>query len=671
MKELTNEREDFDLKYPHLFENGKIGKLTLKNRVVMPGMGTNFAGHDGQVTDQLITYYEERAKGGTGLIITEYTSVDYEYGRAGFNQLRIDEDRFVPGIHRLANAVQKYGAKLFVQLQHSGRETYSMVLGGGRQIVAPSPVTCVAIGEEPRALLTEEVKETVNKFVMAAFRCKSAGVDGVELHGAHGYLINQFLSPNTNLRADEYGGSFENRMRFVEEIVVGIKQACGADFPVTIRLSVDEFEEGGMTVPLSREVVRHLEKVGVDAIHASCGNYNSMHKMVETMQFEQGWRVYLAEEMKKVVNIPVITVGVIREPEFAEKILADGRADFIAMGRTHIADPEWAKKALEGREKEIRKCIVCLYCTTKSNGHVKCSVNVRAGRELEFKELKRIEEKRNVAVVGGGPGGMEAARILSLKGYQVTLFEKDCKLGGQLNLVAAPVAKEKMNWIIQYLSNEMKRLKVDVRLNTVASIEEIKALDPYAIFLATGAKPIIGEIEGSDLPIVSDYEDVYLNKKPFQNDKIAVVGSGMVCYSITSQLEKQGNDVTLIEIPTETGSKVSAPTIAMFHNRLTKAGVKIICNQRVDEVRPKAIVISDQSGKQTKLEVDHVVFSMGTESYNPLEESYNQHFDNVFVIGDAINPGSITNAMRDGFEKAFVLESITVNKKATEELVEV
>ncbi len=637
----------------------------------MPGMGTNFAGHDGQVTDQLITYYEERAKGGTGLIITEYTSVDYQYGRAGFNQLRIDEERFVPGIHRLANAVQKYGAKLFVQLQHSGRETYSMILGGGRQIVAPSPVTCAAIGEEPRALTTAEVKETINKFVMAALRCKSAGVDGVELHGAHGYLINQFLSPNTNLRTDEYGGSFENRIRFVKEIIVGIKQTCGADFPVSIRLSVDEFEDGGMTIALSREVARHLEKVGVDAIHASCGNYNSMDKMVETMQFEQGWRVYLAEEMKKVVNIPVITVGVIREPEFAEKILADGRADFIAMGRTHIADPEWAKKALEGRNDEIRKCIVCLYCTTKSKGHIKCSVNVRAGRELEFKELKRISERRNIAIIGGGPGGMEAARILSLKGYRVTLFEKDSKLGGQLNLVTAPVPKEKMNWIIQYLSNEMRRLKVDIRLNTVASMEEIQALNPFAVFLATGAKPIIGDVEGNDLPIVSDYEDVYLNRKSFHNKKIAVVGSGMVCYSVTGQLQKQGNEVILVEVPTETGRKVSAPTKAMLHNRLIHSGVEIISDHKVDAVRQEGILISDQVGKLKKLNVDHVVFSMGTESYNPLEKLYRQHFDNVFVIGDAINPGSITNTIRDGFEKAYVLESIALHKKANVELVEV
>lgn len=655
------------MNYNHLFSKGRIGNLELKNRIIMPAMGTNLGGPNGEVTDHQIAYYEDRAKGGTGLIIVEYTSIDYEYGRSTFNQLRIDEDRFIPGIHRLAAAVQKYGAKLFVQLQHSGRETSTHILGGGRQIVAPSPVTCAAIGEEPRELTNSEVKETINKFVMAALRCKRAGVDGVELHGAHGYLINQFLSPNTNLRSDEYGGSFENRMRFVEEIVVGIKEKCGPDFPVSIRLSVDEFEEGGTTIELSKKIALHLEKVGADAIHASCGNYNSMDKMIESMMFEQGWRVYLAEAIKEVVNIPVITVGVIREPEFAEKVLAENRADFIAMGRSHLADPEWAKKAMEGREKEIRKCICCLQCT-RGGSHVSCAVNVRTGRELEFKELKHIGVERKIAIVGGGPGGMEAARVLTLKGYKVTIFEKGHKLGGQLNLVTAPKAQEKMNWMIQYHKNEMERLNVDVRLNTEASIDKIKTLNPSAVFLATGAKPIIPEVHGVDNRIVCDYENVLLQKEDFSNKKIVVVGSGMVCYSVVGQLAARGNEVVLVEVPTETGSKVTAHTRLMLINRLKKANVQIKENHKIVKILPMSIVIENNLNQQSELEVDHVVFSMGTESYNPLEELYRNYFDNVFVIGDAINPGSITNAIKDGFEKSYVLESIVINKNKVKDM---
>lgn len=657
--------------YSHLFEKGKIGNVTLKNRIVMPAMGTNLAGPNGEITDHQIAYYEERAKGGTGLIIVEFTCIDYEFGKGMINQLRIDEDRFIAGFSRLANAVHKYGAKLFVQLHHAGRQSNSALIGG-KQIVAPSPVTCAAIGEEPRELIVAEVKELIHKFVAAAYRCKLAGIDGVELHGAHGYLINQFLSPYTNLRTDQYGGSFENRLRFLGEIMSGIQEKCGHDYPMTVRLSVDEFVEGGIDAELSKEIAQYLENRGICAIHASVGTYDSSDKIIESVMYQQGWRVYLAEELKKVVNIPVITVGVIREPQFAEAILAGGRADFVALGRGHIADPEWAKKAYEGREQEIRKCISCLNCIQSVNrhSHVQCSVNIRAGRELEFRDLRPITEKRNIAIIGGGPGGMEAARVLSLKGYNVTIFEKDDKLGGQLNLVNTPAAKEKMDWIIQYHRNEMERLDVDVRLNTEASIEKIEALDPYAVLIATGAKPIIPRIEGNDLVNVCDYEDVLLERKPFVNMRVTVIGSGMVCYSVTRQLAEKGNDVRLIDVPTATGEKVSGPTKMMLLHRLKSLNVEIIEGHQVVRILPNAVITAaERSGEQVELETDYVVFSMGTQSHNPLEESYRKEFPNVFVIGDAINPGSITHAIKDGFEKAFVLESLVKNK-AVEDIIE-
>jgi 2,4-dienoyl-CoA reductase-like NADH-dependent reductase (Old Yellow Enzyme family)/thioredoxin reductase len=660
------------MKYPHLFKQGRIGGLVIKNRIVMPPMGTNLAGPDGEVTDHQIAYYEERAKGGTGLIIVEFTSVEYQLGKGMTNQLRIDEDRFIPGFHRLANAIHKYGAKVFVQIHHAGRQSNS-ILTGGKQIVAPSPVTCRAVGEEPRELSTAEVKELVNKFVSAAFRCKLAGIDGVELHAAHGYLINQFLSPLSNVRKDEYGGSFENRMRFLEEIITGIREKCGDDYPVTVRLSVDEFVEGGIDLELGKKISRHLEKIGVDAIHVSVGTYDSMDKIIESEMYPQGWRVYLAEEIKKAVNIPVITVGVIREPEFSEKVLAEEKADFVALGRGHIADPEWARKAYEGREEEIRKCISCLHCiqSVMKHLHVQCSTNIRAGRELEFPQLQPIKEKRHVAIVGGGPGGMEAARILALEGYNVTLFEKDDRLGGQLNMVNRPEHKKKMGWIIGFLSNELKRLNVDVRLNTEASVEKIKALNPYAVFLATGAKGYIpDDIEGHDLPIVSGYEDVLLGKKNFVGRKIVVMGSGMVCFSVTSQLAEKGNDVTLIYISTITGSKVSAATRMMLFNRLRKANVTIIEGHKVKKILEHSILIeNEQTGEKIGLAVDNVVVAMGAKPYNPLEQEFRKLFEHVFVIGDAVNPGTLHDAMKDGFEKAYVLESLIFQKAGAGEFV--
>ena len=650
--------------YEHLFEKGRIGNVILKNRIVMPGMSTNLAGPNGEITDQQIRYYEERAKGGTGLIITEFTAIDYELGKGSVNQLRIDDNGFIPGFHRLANAVHKYGTKIFVQLHHAGRESNSM-LTGGKQIVAPSPVTCEAIGEEPRELTTVEVRELIQKFIRGAYRCKLAGIDGVELHGAHGYLINQFLSPYTNLRTDEYGGNFENRMRFLEEIVIGIKEMCDEDFPVTVRLSVDEFDEHGMDVQESKKISRYLEKIGVDGLHASAGNYNSMDKVIESPLFEQGWRVYLAEAIKQEVQIPVITVGAIREPQYVESILADGKADFVAIGRGHIADPEWVRKVAEGREKEIRMCISCLRCAY-SKAHVECSINVRVGRELEFMELKQIEEKRRIVIVGGGPGGMEAARVLSLKGYDVTLFEKGDKLGGQLNQVTEPVYKKKMKWYVDYFVNEMERLKVDIRLHSEATIEKVKSLNPYAVIVATGGQPFIPHIEGHELMNVCHYKEVKMDRKIFNHDQIAVLGSGMVCHSTVRRLAEEGNHITFIELPTKSGKKISLQTRARLLNKMEKWNVKIITDHKVCKIVLDGLIIEEKdSGKQTKVEVEQVVIAMGIKPYNPLEESFRKHFDDVFVIGDAAGYISLSDATRGGFETAFVLESL-VNKKERE-----
>ena len=665
---MTTKREVSNLMYfKNIFTEGQIGNLTLKNRIVMPPMGTNLAGSEGEVTDELIAYYEERAKGGTGLIIVEFTCIDYEYGKGFIRQLRLDDDRFIPGINKIANAVQKYGAKVFVQIHHAGRQSNSALING-KQIVAPSNVACAAVGEEPRELTTAEVKELVNKFVQTAIRCKEAGIDGVEVHGAHGYLINQFLSPEANVRNDQYGGSFENRMRFIEEIIVGIKEKCGKDYPVTVRLSADEFVEGGIDLELGKDISCYLEKLGIDGLHISCGTYDSMDRIIESPLFEQGWRVYLAEEIKKVVKIPVITVGSIREPQFVENILSQGRADFVAIGRGLIAEPEWVNKAMEGRVDEIRKCISCLHCihSCMRNEHVLCSINARAGRELEFKELQHLSsaENHHVVVVGGGPGGMEAARNLHLKGYDVTLFEKDNKLGGQLHLVTDPVYRKKMTWHINYLSNEMKRLNIDVRMNTEATVEAITALNPYAVLLATGGVPKLPQVEGNDLNHVYTYEDVKLQDKEFANSKITVVGSGMICHGTTRRLAEAGNDVTFVEIPTKASKRIGSDTRLRLLEKLKLINVNIVTDHKVERILPNSIIVEDLvSGKQSEIESEYIIVAMGVEAYNPLEETLKSEMENVFVLGDAAGYGSLGDATREGFEKAYFLESIATQSR--------
>jgi 2,4-dienoyl-CoA reductase-like NADH-dependent reductase (Old Yellow Enzyme family)/thioredoxin reductase len=648
--------------YQNIFKEGKIGNLTLKNRVVMSPMGTNLAGPAGEVTDQLVAYYDERAKGGTGLIIVEFTCVDYEYGKGFVRQLRLDDDCYIPGIHRIAETIHKYGTKVFVQIHHAGRQSSSALINGN-QIVAPSNVVSTAIGEEPRELTTVEVKELVCKFVKTAERCKKAGIDGVEVHGAHGYLINQFLSPQTNLRTDEYGGSFENRIRFIKEIIDGIREKCGEDYPVTVRLSVDEFVEGGIDLELGKQISQYLETLGVDGLHISCGTYESMDRIIESPLFEQGWRVYMAEEIKKVVNIPVITVGSIREPRFVEEILSEGRADFVAIGRGLIADPEWVNKTMEGRDVEIRKCINCLHCIHSAMGgsHILCSINARAGRELEFKEQQQLPANKNchVVIVGGGPGGMEAARNLSLKGYHVTLFEKENKLGGQLHLVTDPNYREKMMWHIDYLSNEMKRLNIDVRLNNEATVEGITALNPYVVILATGGRPKLPEVNGNDLAHVYTYEDIKLRDIMFSNNKVTVIGSGMICHGTNRRLAEAGNNVTFVEIPTKASKRIGSDTRLRLLEKLKQVNVNIVIDHKLEEILPDRVIVQDLgSGKQAEIESEYVIVAMGIEAYNPLEGALMEQMKNVFVLGDAAGFSSLGDATRDGFEKAYFLESM-------------
>lgn len=645
------------MKYTNLFQKGYIGKLELKNRVVMPSMGTMLASADGEISDHHIAYFEERAKGGVGLIITEVTSVEYTLGKAGSCHPRVDDNKFIPGLQRLADTLHKYDTKVFMQLHHAGRAGNSM-LTGGKQIVAPSAVACKVIGETPRELTIEEIKDLVQRFVMGALRCKMAGIDGVELHGAHGYLIDQFLSPYSNKRTDEYGGSFENRMRFAKEIIEGIKTVCGKDYPVTIRLSIDEFVEGGIDLEEGIKIAKYMESMGVDAIHASCGIYETMPTVMEPMTFSQGWRVYLAEAVKKAVSIPVIAVGVIREPEFAEAILESKKADFVAVGRGQIADPQWVTKAKEGRESEIRKCISCLYCVDGAfmGHHIECAVNACAGRELEFKNMNKVNDAKKVVVIGGGPAGLEAARVSALRGFNVVLFEKNSELGGQINYADKPNGKSKMHWAIEFLSNELRRLGVDIRLNTEATIEAVKAEEPYAVFLATGAVPFVPPIKGVALENVCTAEDILIgNVNPIE-EKVAVIGAGMTGSETAELLASRGNEVYLVEMLAEVGNGAGIINKMDILKHLSNSSVEILTSYRLKEIESdKITLVNLKHNSEISKEVNKVVLALGVRSNNGLYEELSRNFSKVAIIGDSKTPGRIAHAIRQGFEKAYLL----------------
>ena len=654
--------------FPHLFSEGEIGKMQTKNRIVMTAMGNHLANTDGSVSERDIAFYGARARGGVGLIITECAIVDRERGRGNNQQISVADDIFIPGLNRLAQEVHKYDGKILVQIYHPGRQGIS-VINGNLPMPAPSQVECRVVRQPVVAMTTEEVEEMVEKFVQAAVRVKAAGMDGVEVHGAHGYLINQFLSPYTNLREDRYGGSFENRLRFLEEIVSGIRQRCGEEFPLIVRLSVDEFlettgqPEKGLHLEDGVRIAEHLEKMGVDAIDVSAGIYESMNVAWEPSSFEQGWKLYLAEAVKKAVSIPVIGVAVFRDPAYADQALAEGKLDFVGSARQHYADPEWSNKAREGRVGELRRCISCLYCMERlmeadmSPIPCGCGINIQTGRELEYSESKPDGAGRIVAIIGGGPAGLEAARVLALRKFKPIIFEKTNRLGGQLELANKAPQKDKINWLLEYLKNQVEKFAVEIRLNTAPTFEQLQELKPYAVFLAHGSKQIMpASVQGIDGEEVLNCVDVLDGKLEFTGKKVGVVGSGLTGIETAHLLAKNGNQVSLFEMADAIGPGIYFQNLIDLMSRIGKLGVQMYPKHKLVKVEKGTAVFEEtDSGAEKAYSFDAIVISVGAEPNRELTEEIQAEFERVYLLGDASEVGKIRNAMETGFMTAYNL----------------
>ena len=699
------------MRYPNLFAGGRIGELAIRNRIVLAPMGTGLANYDGTASEQQIAYYEERAKNGVGLVITELTRVNFKTGAAIPRHLSLTSDRHVAPFAALVDRVHEHGAKIFSQLHHPGGQNLSaMIVAGpaieymGRAIpgfyralpsvfkaagkaprfpqvsewmiehqrwpavVGPSDVPSLLFDQKVRPLRRSEIRSIIDDFVKSAKRAQLAGADGVELHATHGYLIQQFLSAHTNLRTDEYGGSLDNRMRFLLDIIAGIRHECGPGFPVAVRLTVDEFfrEVGmpgeGIELEEGVEMARRLERAGVDAIDVSSAAYENSNYWLEPMSFEQGWRKHLAAAVKQVVSIPVIAVNGVRTPEQGEALLAEGTQDFVSLGRALLADPEWVTKAAEGRETEIRRCISCLWCiealeaNAQKGEPVECAVNPRTGRETGRVAPRDDGAGRTVVVVGAGPAGLSAAEILGRRGFRAILLERDSRSGGQLRLASVPPGKDKIDWCVEDLEAAALREGAEIRYGCEATPALIESLDPCTVIVATGGLPVVPRVPGVELENICTVNDVLGGAVRVEGERVAVIGAGMTGLETAEKLAADGNRVIVVEMADKLGPGVYFQNLEDVLSRLAQHDPEYMTSHRLVRIERGTITLEDiKTRARLERMVDRVVLAVGVRRDDRLASELKSYPRPVKIVGDARRPGRIAGAVRDGFDAAWDL----------------
>ena len=690
------------MNYDMLFSPMKIGNVEIKNRIVMAPMCMGFGQYNGCATETMMNYYEERAKGGVGLIFTEITRINDIAGASSFGQLGMSHDYQIPALKEMADRIHKHNCKVMVELHHPGRQNLGLMIGtvpicniGSKLLgnmytkiltgavippgkvlqdkdivprtVAPSKCEKSKMSESVnRELSKKEIKKLICQFVEGAVRVQKAGCDGVELHASHGYLIQQFLSPNTNKRTDEYGGSLKNRMRFLLEIIDGIRKNCGKDFPIVVRLTVDEMyskigQDGkGYNLEEGLKMAKILNDKGIDAIDVSSAAYDTFNYWLEPTTFTPGWRKYLACEVKKVVDIPVIAANLIRSPKQAELQLEEGCQDFISLGRPLIADPYWAKKVKNDNENLVKRCVCCLYCfESMMNGaykytHGKCSVNPFVGREDV--KLKHNGNARKVVIIGAGCAGLTAAELLAKRGFDVTVFEKDSKQGGQLNLASKPPHKDKMNWVCEDLLANAVLAGAKVIFNTLATKDIIDSYSPQIVINATGGNAVHPKaFSGNNISTVTEILD---GSVKLENKNVAVIGSGMTGLETSELLVSQGNKVTIIEMADEIAPSAWFQHVDDALPVLEKAGTKFLTSHKLLSVSQSGIELEDLKSKKTiSLKVDYVVLSLGvkpdTVLFDTIKNSSNYK---VYNIGDSLKIGRIANATESAYQLVMSIE---------------
>ena len=621
--------------------------MEIPNRLVVPAMVMNFCNDDGTATQRYTAYHEAKARGGWGLIITE----DYAVSPAGKGFPNIPglwNDDQIDSHSKFTKRIHESGGRIFAQIYHAGRQTSQFLIGS--QPVAPSPIPCPLIQEIPRELTTDDIREIVEQFGDCARRAKAAGFDGIEIHGGHGYLIAQFMSLYSNKRTDNYGGNLPNRMRFPLEIIANIRLKVGKDFPIIFRISGDELVPGGRNIEDTKAIALILEEAGIDAIHVSAGVYGSFYGIAPPAAVSHGWITGFAEEVKKVVHVPVITVGRINDPFLAEAIIVGGKADLVAMGRASLADPELPNKAAAGNFADINSCIGCLQgCIGRISLYqpATCMVNPTLGKEAQL-QIKPAAVRKKVFIAGGGPAGMETAIVAAKRGHEVHLFEKSARLGGQFYTAAIPPAKGEIAGFIIWQKKQMKDQNVSIHLQTELTESIVNEQKPDVVVIATGSKPLSLAAPCAPKVNIVNAQDV-LEGKANAGARVAVIGGGMIGSETASHLSNHGKDVTIVEILPKLAQDVSPSAREFLLKDLAGKNVRIYVGAKVKEIQPDGLVIERDGREENIGTFDTVVLAVGVEPCNELTGILEGKVPQLISIGDALKTRKALDAIAEGY----------------------
>lgn len=643
----------------HVLSPFKFGNVTVKNRIELAPACYMLTTPDGYATREMIAYYQNLARGGAGIITIGESPIDFEYAKGHEFQLNLGDDKVINGLSRLVEAVHRYGAKLSIELHHPGRYVLN-----GRPTIGPSPIPArmeeIAAARDHRPIrpVTEMTQEMIDRvighFADAAYRCLRAGFEMVMVHGAHNHLIAQFLSPYTNKRTDGYGGSFENRAKFALQVLDAIRSKVGNKLALEYRISADELVEGGMK---SEETIRFVKLIEgrIDLLHVSAGvlaDPKIIPHMIQPTYWPHEYNVHFAEEFKKALDVPIATVGSISDMEAAERIVAEGKADIVAMARAILADPEIVNKARRGQLEDIRPCLRCHTCNrlTAAFYPIRCAVNPILGRELDYATLPPARKKKKVVIVGGGPAGIQAALTASERGHEVVLYEKSDRLGGNVVLGAALPIKEDMKRYLAWLERQAQKAPgVTIKLNTEGTVENVRAESADAVIVAVGADPIIPAIPGVDKAHVVWAGDVHAGKAAI-GDTVVVAGGGSTGAETAVQLAKDGKKATVVEMLPYAAVIAGWPRGLV--DMVEKYEVTFITETKLEEITDKGAVVIDKAWKRYEIPADTVILSLGFRARTGIVNRFREMGPEVYAIGDCLKPLAIKEAVHDGFNVA-------------------